>query len=139
MKKITLLVLIFSGPLFSKNTVPITVEVNSLVNSNIDRVSNPVKEDVYSQTLFLKSKFKFKPFKKFILVDLPSLDLEHTPSLQEKTRNLSINNTLLGLYLPQRGLIYTTSLIANYTKSIFTNEDQEVEADTEQLLNKFLQ
>ncbi|MBK25745.1 MAG: hypothetical protein CME70_17230 [Halobacteriovorax sp.] len=116
--------------LFSSNAIaslPITIELNAKTNSNIDRVSNPVKKDVYSQQASLKTKLKFKPFKKFILIDLPTVDLEYTPSLTEKVRNFNLSNTLIGLYLPKRGLIYSGSFNTSYTKSIFTNEDQQIE------------
>lgn len=128
MKTLTLTIaLLLSASAYGKKPVPLTFELNSLINSNIDRVSNPVKKDVFSQKFLAKSKLKFKPKKKLILIDLPSVDLEYTPSLTEKVRNLNINNTLIGLYLPKRGLIYTGTFNTNYTKSIFTNEDQEVE------------
>lgn len=128
MKKITIITaLVLTSGVQAKKPVPLTFEVNSLINSNIDRVSNPVKTDVYSQKFSAKTKLKFKPKKKVILINLPSVDLEYTPSLTEKVRNLNISNTLIGLYLPQRGLVYSGSFNANYTKSIFTNEDQEIE------------
>lgn len=128
MKKLLIILLFTYSPLATaKKPIPITVELNSQINSNIDRVSNPIKKDVFSQKLQVKSKQKFKPKKRVILINLPSVDLEYTPSLNEKVRSLMISNTLIGLYLPKRGLIYSGSLNANYTKSIFTNEDQEIE------------
>lgn len=111
----------------AKKSIPLTLELMGQSNSNIDRVNNPVKKDVYSQKLKTKTKLKFKPMKKLILINLPSLDLEYTPSLTEKVRSLNISNTLIGIYLPKRGLIYSGSFNTNYTKSIFTNEDQEIE------------
>lgn len=123
-KLLSLSILLFNLPVLA---APLTFELNSLINSNIDRVSNPVKTDVYSQKLLLKSKLKFKPKKRMILIDLPSIDLEYTPSLTEKVRNLNISNTLIGLYLPKRGLIYNGTFSLGYSKSIFTNEDQEIE------------
>lgn len=107
--------------------IPLTLELNSLINSNIDKVNNPIKKDVFSQKILLKSKFKFKPLKKTILINLPSVDLEYTPSLTEKVRNLNISNTLIGLFLPKRGLIYNGAFTIGYSKSIFTNEDQQIE------------
>lgn len=127
MKSLCLLLLFYSTMAFSKKPIPFTLELMGQSNSNIDRVSNPVKKDIYSQKIQTKTKLKYRPMKKVILIDLPSIDLEYTPSLTEKVRSLNISNTLIGLYLPKRGLIYSGSVNANYTKSIFTNEDQQIE------------
>ncbi len=127
-KTLIIFALLFSSnAIAKKKSLPITIELNAQTNSNIDRVSNPVKKDIYSQKASLKTKLKFKPIKKFILIDLPTVDLEYTPSLSEKVRNFSLSNTLIGLYLPKRGLIYSGSFNTSYTKSIFTNEDQQIE------------
>lgn len=124
---LTLLLMSTAVQAKAKKPIPFTLELMAQSHSNIDKVSNPVKKNVYVQKIQTKTKLKFKPMKKVILIDLPSIDLQYTPSLTEKVRSLNISNTLIGLYLPKRGLIYSGSLNANYTKSIFTNEDQQVE------------
>ncbi len=124
---IGLSIFLMAGQAQAKKPIPYTFEVMGQNNSNIDKINNPVKKNVYSQKMQVKTKLKFRPMKKVILLNLPSIDLEYTPSLTEKVRSLNISNTLIGLYLPKRGLIYSGSFNANYTKSIFTNEDQEIE------------
>ncbi|MFT6604306.1 MAG: hypothetical protein ACJARO_001825, partial [Bacteriovoracaceae bacterium] len=118
---------LMAGQAQAKKPIPYSFEFMGQNNSNIDKISNPVKKNVYSQKMQAKTKLKFKPMKKVILLDLPSIDLEYTPSLSEKIRSLSVSNTLIGLYLPKRGLIYSGSFNASYMKSIFTNEDQQIE------------
>jgi hypothetical protein len=124
---LTLLLMACTAQAKTKKPIPIKLELMGQNHSNIDKVSNPVKKNIYSQKIQTKTKIKFKPMRKVILIDLPSIDLEYTPSLTEKVRSLSISNTLIGLYLPKRGLIYSGSFNTSYTKSIFTNEDQQVE------------
>lgn len=112
----------------SKRLLPkITASIVSSVNTNIDRLADPLQGDVKTQKIILKSKFKFRPARKVVLIDLPQIDAEYADSMEDKLRGLNATNTLLGLWFPEKGTVYTGALTAGYSDVISTNEEQEIE------------
>lgn len=108
---------------------PVNVEVLNDFETNIDRLANPIHENVSTQTLRMDTKFKHKPMKKSVMINIPMINLQYAGQLDDKIRNINVQNTMIGVYLPKRGSVYSFSAITNYTDTITTNEDSRIEVN----------
>lgn len=115
-------------PGFLPSSLPkILLEYSPIFHSNIDKLNTPIYDNLLGHKLSVKTRLRGKPFKKLTLIDLPKIDGEYTPAHFKKLRSLNIYNSLIGLYLPFRGLSFNSVLTTGYSDFISMNEDNELE------------
>ena len=108
-------------------SAPIEFEIKNEFETNIDRLANPLYENINTQSFKIHTKFKHKPIKRSVLINIPSVKFKYAGQMEQKIRNLNVQNTIIGVYLPSRGRVYSLSATTNYTNAITTNEDSRLE------------
>ena len=101
----------------------IQLNLGSKLSSNIEGTPEPINKNIVSHSISVKTKIKGRPFKRFILIYLPTLETEFAPSLTKTLKVARSTNSLIGLYLPKRGLVFNSTLNMDYSDSYVTNED----------------
>ena len=102
---------------------PIDLVIKNHFHTNIDGLADPINKNIYSQEISLGTRYKHRPFKRSVLINLPRAEFEYTGSLEDKVRKINVENTLIGLYFGSGGRIYSTSASINYNDSISANEE----------------
>lgn len=108
-----------------------SIQIAQKYYTNINRLNAPSDEDKnkFGQFIELKGKQKFKPFKRTILVNLPSASLDFTPKMEKKIRGLNFSNTLIGLYISSRDLVFSSSFSLGYSDLMSTNDEAQLVND----------
>lgn len=110
-----------------KRTLPkVNVELNNKVSSNINQQQSPDEENTFSNQLKLGTRFKTKTKSKLFLIDLPSIDVEWAPSLEDSLRNVTLLNTFLALKLLPNRQVFTATSTQGYIQNVALNDENEL-------------